>query len=667
VPLFTDVVACTSSSPGAVGNTLSFKYNAVYDDVSPTHYKLCKQKHTWPAGSEASVEMVFSAGANCVPLVKAYAPYGYDSVLCLTEHADAQTLASSTAIARGSSNPAAPEYDTKGFAARRLPFTKTIFDRQDWDNPISFALRNTSDTAYTDFKQILDYMYGQGFEIGLHTPRGNDDYPDGTYDPAAYMEPALDRGRQLYDMRCWIDHGMRANREGMSSCGFRGSFISPTTPNTVDLLLDHSFQTAWAEPGDYKSAGAFAWRKLNVLCPGSELDWGYQLPGVTFPSFWSNPDVGGARFAQLGLMCTVLIDPYSGQLAPDKIDALAAERGVSIVHEYFSRDCHNNTWAVDPKTITWTGSVATIATQLSDHLDSLAARRDAGNVWVANVSDFWAYIRARDAVRIEPLDGSRYRITNTGSTPVCGLTLYTPVTPTPINQAVLDGIYLLRAGKSFNAQQQWVGQEIVLPPLAPGQASILDVSGPGLPNMPTVAPASTEPSYWATWDPQAGVIRFGTQNPYFPGTQETYDITCPGYADKDVCILSTRGSNPSEAAASRVSVGSDGKLTFAFARDRISNDIAICASRSMSDVKGTRGGTLVCLTGEVAVSDKDDFADFFYVEQPDRSGGIRIAAPPASIEGLLRGSIVDIIGTLGDTESGERQITNASVIVRPAP
>ena len=664
VPLFTDVLACASASPGSSGRALSFKYNAVYNSASPTHYKLCKQKHIWAAGSEASVELVFSAGASSTPLVKAYAPYGYDSVLCLTEHADAQTPVSSIALVRGSSSPSAPEYDTKGFAARRLPFTKTIFDRQEWDTIPPYALRNTADTAFTSFKDTLDYMHGQGFEIGLHTARLNEDYPDGVHSPSVYLEPALDRGRQLYDMKCWIDHGMRANREGLSSSGFRGGFISPTTPDTADLLLDHGFRTAWAEPGDWRAAGALASAKLNVLCPGSELDMGYQLPRTIFPTFWSNPDVGGARYRQLGLMSTVLAEPYTGQLAPSKVDALIADRGVCILHEYFSRDCHNSGWGADPYTMTWTGDVATIAPTFSAHLDAIAARRDAGKVWVADVSDFWDYVRARDAVRIEPLDGSRYRITNTGADPICGLTLYAPVTSSPAAQARLDGVCMVRVGKSFNAQQQWVGQTIILPPLAPGQVSILDVSGSAPAGMPTVAPSGVEPSYWATWDADALVTRLGSQNPYFPGTQETYNITCPAYANKDVRVVATNGSRPADAAVTRVGVGSDGTLACSFERDRVSNDLAICTSRSISDARRVRSGSLVCIEGEVAISDKDDFSDFFYVEASDRSSGIRIAVPPASVEGLRRGSQVDVVGTLSDTGSGERQITDAVVSVR---
>ncbi len=608
VPLFTDVLACTSASPGSTGATLSFNYNAVSNGAppNPASYKLCKQKHVWPAGSELDVEMVFSAGSNAVPLVKAYAPYGYDSVLCLSEHADGQDEPSSTAIARGSSSPSAPEYDTQGFAPRRLPFTKTIFDRAMKDEALPSALRNRRGTTYTSFKNTLDYMYGQGFEIGLHTPRSGDDYPDGTHGSSAYLEPALSLGSQLYGMRCWIDHGPAANREDLSSCGFRGSFISPTTPDTAELLLDHGFETAWTEMSGWRASGTTGSASANILRPGSELDYGYQMPKAIFPTFWSNPDVGGARYRKLGLISDFTVQPYSGQLAPARIDAVIAGRGVCMVHEYFSED--GRVSGEDPCTMTWNGDTATIDPTFSSHLDAIAARRDACKLWVANVSDFWEFIRARDAVRIEPLDGTRYRITNTADAPIYGLTLYAPTTAPPAAQARLDGLCIVRAGKSFNARQEWVGQAIVLPPLAAGQVSILDLSGPPPADMPTIAPSGTEPSFWATWDEDTRVCRFGTQNPYFPGTQQTYTITCPAYANRDVRIVARIGGKPQDAAAFSARVGGTGRLDWSFVRERESNEFVMSAgedvSFSISDVRDMTTGSTVRISSVVVTSDK---------------------------------------------------------------
>ena len=74
-------------------------------------------------------------------------------------------------------------------------------------------------------------------------------------------------------------------------------------------------------------------------------------------------------------------------------------------------------------------------------------------------------------------------------------------------------------------------------------------------------------------------------------------------------------------------------------------------------------GTFVSIAGKIATSAETDFADFFYIEESDRVNGIRIAVPAGPVAGLARGSVVNVIGTLGTTLAGERQLTGPIVIV----
>jgi len=58
----------------------------------------------------------------------------------------------------------------------------------------------------------------------------------------------------------------------------------------------------------------------------------------------------------------------------------------------------------------------------------------------------------------------------------------------------------------------------------------------------------------------------------------------------------------------------------------------------------------------------------FYIEEPLRCAGIRVAAAPGGIAGLVRGSSVDAQGRLGTTSDGERQLVDAVVqVLPPAP
>ncbi|HOP80691.1 MAG TPA: hypothetical protein PLU88_11590 [Armatimonadota bacterium] len=98
-------------------------------------------------------------------------------------------------------------------------------------------------------------------------------------------------------------------------------------------------------------------------------------------------------------------------------------------------------------------------------------------------------------------------------------------------------------------------------------------------------------------------------------------------------------------------------------------DMPIPAVRqSVKDVKSLPDGAYVSIPAKIATSGfdpaarlEDRFSGFFYIEEPDRYSGIRISAPNWPIAGLSRGSVVNVIGTMDTTSSGERQLV-ASVV-----
>lgn len=84
---------------------------------------------------------------------------------------------------------------------------------------------------------------------------------------------------------------------------------------------------------------------------------------------------------------------------------------------------------------------------------------------------------------------------------------------------------------------------------------------------------------------------------------------------------------------------------------------SVAASKLLPD------GTFVSVAGKIAVSGETDFSGFFYIMESDRSSGIRVAAPASAVAGLSRGSVVNVIGTMSTTDSGERQISGSIVII----
>lgn len=82
----------------------------------------------------------------------------------------------------------------------------------------------------------------------------------------------------------------------------------------------------------------------------------------------------------------------------------------------------------------------------------------------------------------------------------------------------------------------------------------------------------------------------------------------------------------------------------------------------ISDVKLLEDGVYVSISGKVATTAATDYSSFFYIEDRNRGSGIRVTVP-AAVTGLIRGNVVNVIGTLATLASGERHIVGPMVII----
>ncbi|MCX8053854.1 MAG: hypothetical protein N3B12_08595 [Armatimonadetes bacterium] len=83
---------------------------------------------------------------------------------------------------------------------------------------------------------------------------------------------------------------------------------------------------------------------------------------------------------------------------------------------------------------------------------------------------------------------------------------------------------------------------------------------------------------------------------------------------------------------------------------------------SIRGVKNLPDGARVAIVGKVATTSTADFAGLFYIEEQDRTSGLLVLTPLASLN-IARGSIVNVIGTVGTSLSGERFIIGSIVVV----
>lgn len=84
---------------------------------------------------------------------------------------------------------------------------------------------------------------------------------------------------------------------------------------------------------------------------------------------------------------------------------------------------------------------------------------------------------------------------------------------------------------------------------------------------------------------------------------------------------------------------------------------------SIGGLKELADGSYVSVSGKIAASGAADYNGYFYIQEPDRSSGIRVAMNLASIPPVARGSVLNVIGTLGTTQDGERQIAGSVVVI----
>jgi len=82
---------------------------------------------------------------------------------------------------------------------------------------------------------------------------------------------------------------------------------------------------------------------------------------------------------------------------------------------------------------------------------------------------------------------------------------------------------------------------------------------------------------------------------------------------------------------------------------------------SVYQVKSSENGASVTLTGKVVSAGPAEFPGIMYIQEPDRSSGLKVELGAAQTDAII-GSIVTVSGTL-QTPAGERTITNPAVTV----
>ena len=283
-------------------------------------------------------------------------------LLFLNREMSAHLIASRLEISRGG-DPIAPSYIMEGkkkveFMAEGLDSGRFRESMLGCGNNVEFVLHTA--THYADDRQAVDAALK---EIGGFGPRN------------------------------WIDHSLSS---GMPSSGLKShGWMKESEFYIMDLFEREGYEYAWSYIDDDIEG-------INQLCPSE--------PGKNTPIIFQNQSLRTSEY---------VIWQWSTYRPPIKslfdfvnkgsLDKLIEQRGISILHEYFSHQNRQEGYMFD---------LSDDGCEISDDLDSLFSlvRRqiDEGHLWNPTLVEFADHLRSIENVEVLLLEGI-LRIDNRGA------------------------------------------------------------------------------------------------------------------------------------------------------------------------------------------------------------------------------------------------------------
>jgi hypothetical protein len=136
-------------------------------------------------------------------------PYGFTSGYVFTEHADGGNLKTHRAAYFGAEDILNIDDATGGFAAHKIPVTKSVFYLDSARNHSVSSIKDDPDKPH--FLDFLNQLYSTGlYDICLHTPEDYSSTRESLEESIKYM-------KEKFDASTWIDHGMYSGNMNQES------------------------------------------------------------------------------------------------------------------------------------------------------------------------------------------------------------------------------------------------------------------------------------------------------------------------------------------------------------------------------------------------------------------------------------------------------------------
>lgn len=360
-------------------------------------------------------------------------PYGYESGIIFTEHADWTDLRTHRAVLFGNEHVTKVKNATGGFVYYGIPVTKSVF----YNNPDKVTNDEISHGAFTGpiatikthrkFEKLLFQLHDIGFDLCLHTP---EQYTTTRNN----LEAALTYMQRYFRSTTWIDHGYNNgpehNREDMVCDGLDRSSASHSAwvrfgvqylwnPYYEENRLEQwSFDNNLTQP--YPGFGDALPNRQITAIPGVFHDYyigslsPIQSPAI-WPDYltWSTPNT-------LEVYSDLEWDYYFSE---ERLQRLVDQHQVHIIHAYPA-------W-VNPKKGFWTydaDSTLIARPGFNRALARIADLRDEHKMLPMTIRTYLNYYSGLLGVNYEIIDSTHIRLRQSGKD-TKGFTL---VCPAPI-------------------------------------------------------------------------------------------------------------------------------------------------------------------------------------------------------------------------------------------
>ena len=330
-------------------------------------------------------------------------PYGYESGIIFTEHADWSDIRTHHATYFGSENITKASKAIGGYVYYGIPVTKSVFYNNP-DHVTNFEISNGAfpglhATIKTDkaFAKFLKQLYHLGYEICLHTPEQYTTTPSNLAEAMRYM-------RRHFNTVSWIDHGYNNGSENN-----REDLVCDGLDLTADLWRKNGVKYLWN--AYYEENRMESWQfDNNIIQP-------YPGFGDALPNRQINEYEGFILWSTPSTLDICDESDWDFYYSNERLQRIVDNHSVHITHVY-------SPWVWPGRTF-WTydaDSTIVAMPSMNCALERIASLRDEHKMLPMTIKTYLDYYCGLQHVDYEIIDSNHIRLTNRGNE-VKGFTL----------------------------------------------------------------------------------------------------------------------------------------------------------------------------------------------------------------------------------------------------